>query len=703
MDQRAAFTRAWRFLNFKPVAKWTALTAAVAIGLVTVALLVVLGLFADLVVYRGHAPTFANLGTMERDSYFDNWSRLEPKERQRCLMETGLPDKLAASQAADETPFSQPLLDAYLFHWIEARVGAEAARHYADALKGERGSLGILGLVARTHDHWLANRSVSSIARLAPWTWRSGSAIGYLSGLLLLGVTLALVRAVLLFVLDVSAATATLEAATRMRRAIYHHTYRLGTLAIRALGPSEAVSTFTRHVESVHDGLYAWLTVAIREPVLFGLLLLFALAINFWLTVAFVVFALLVWLAGGQLAAYYLDQGRAGTRTAATQLALLQESLMLMRLVKCYLMELFNQGRVERQLKAYSESRMSQHLGEAIYRPLLAFLAMLAGVVLFYVTGLIVLDGRLGVAGAIVLVTSLVSLYWPLQNFLTNLKLLRRGRESAAILFEFLGRPADVGQVVGAEFLPPLAQRLEFDAVSLREPGSGRVLLKDVSLTLAAGQRVALVGPDELEKHALFYLIPRFLDPTSGEIRIDQHNLRWVTLDSLRTQIAVVLQHNLVFNDTVANNIGCGDTAYTQPQIIEAAKLAHAHHFIQKLPRGYQTPIGELGHALNVGEQFRVALARAILRDPALLLIEEPATVDDDTKALLDDTFARILPNRTVVFLPHRGATLSACDKVYLLHQGQIEASGTHRELLEKSDLYRHLYYLEFNPFAARL
>src|SRR5438876_5173806 len=174
------------------------------------------------------------------------------------------------------------------------------------------------------------------------------------------------------------------------------------------------------------------------------------------------------------------------------------------------------------------------------------------------------------------------------------------------------------------------------------------MLLEGVSLTIQAGQRVALVGSDDLEKRALVYLIPRFLDPTAGEIRIDNHNLRWVTLDSLRAQIAIVLQHNLVFNDTVADNIGCGDPSYTLPQVIEAAKVAHAHQFIQKLPTGYETVIGELGHELGLGQQFRIALARAILRDPALLIIEEPEQqLDEDTKSQLDDTMIRIVPGRT--------------------------------------------------------
>jgi ABC-type multidrug transport system fused ATPase/permease subunit len=177
-----------------------------------------------------------------------------------------------------------------------------------------------------------------------------------------------------------------------------------------------------------------------------------------------------------------------------------------------------------------------------------------------------------------------------------------------------------------------------------------------------------------------------------------------VTLDSLRVQTALVLQHNLVFHDSVANNIGCGDPAYTLPQIIEAAKIAHAHHFIQKLPKGYETAIGELGHELTISEQFRIALARAILRDPALLIVEEPETgLDDDTKALLDDTFARVLPGRTAIFLPHRISTIRSCDRIFLLNKGKLEAAGDHRKLLSDNPLYRHLHYLEFSEMAEQV
>jgi ATP-binding cassette subfamily B protein len=573
-----------------------------------------------------------------------------------------------------------------------------------DRIDGSLSDHGLLSRIIRSHIHDRAyGPNAGVLASWNAWMWKRGNTY-YLTWLLIVAVALALLRGLMSFLQQDMAARATLEASTRLRRAVYHHTFRLGTLAIKALGPTEAVSILTRYVEAVHDALYVRLTVFLREPFKFGLLLVFALLVNWKLALIFLLSAALVWLIGGQVAVYFRRQGRQATNRAAEQLTLIRESLMLMRLVKVYLMELFNQSRVERQLARYAAAQRTRYRGEAIYRPFLIFLGLLAALGLLYVAGWFVLADEASVASTVTLCAALVSLYWPLEKMLESRRYLRRGRESAQVLFEFLDRPGEVGQVVGAEFLPPLSKRLEFDGVTLQEPGTSRMLLENVSFSIAAGQRIGLMGLEDLEKHALVYLIPRFLDPTTGEIRIDQHNLRWVTLDSLRNQIAMVLQHSLVFHDTVANNIRCGDPAFTLPQIIEAAKIAHAHHFIQKLPLGYETPIGELRHSLNSGEQFRIALARAILRDPALLIIEEPLTpLDEDTKSLLDDTFARVLPGRTVIFLPHRISTLKGCDQVILLHKGRIEGIGTHRDLLADNALYRHVYYLEFSELAEQM
>lgn len=811
--ESTAFARARKFLDYQPVAKWSALLGAVASGVLYVVLLMVLALYAELMVNRGEIPSYQQLSRLDREAFQEyltsesategksnleaewekgleevglkgavgpdttDFTKLPPREREflwQMHVNKVLRDRVGDGAAALVLPeyehLPEPVQKAFQKSWqalsekdrrnrLEdltsdpakiAKLSQEAVtkldpndqdlvwrahlnqylknqedfegaplflrdrqREAAETEEGgefliqELSDRGILGLVVRARDRFYGHLA-AGVARLAPWMWKPSGGrdtyFTYLTGLLILAVVLALLRGLTMFGATYAAALATIEATHRLRRAVYHHTFRLGTLAFRALGPSEAVGIFTRQLEAVHDGLFTWLTVVFREPIKFGLLLAFALAVNVWLALAFLGFALLVWVVGGQVAAYFRREERIGNRRAADQLALLQESLMLMRLVKCYLMELFNQSRVERQLARYAAARQQRYRGEAIYRPVLIFLGTLAAVVLMYVAALVVLSGHLGVASCITLATALVSLYLPLQNWLEHRRFLRRGREASIALFQFLDRPGDVGQVVGAEFLAPMSQSLEFDNVSLKEPGTGRKLLEGVNLSIKAGQRVAIVGSEEMEKHALVYLIPRFLDPNSGEIRIDQHNLRWVTLESLRAQIAIVLQHNLVFNDTVANNIGCGDASFDLPKIIEAAKIAHAHHFIQKLPQGYETPIGEMGHALRIGEQFRIALARAILRDPALLIVEEPFTpMDEETKDLLDDTFARVLQGRTVIFLPHRISTIRSCDQVFLLHKGKVEAAGEHRDLLSSNQLYRHLQYIEFNEFAEQV
>jgi ATP-binding cassette, subfamily B, bacterial len=740
-----AFHKARSYLNFNARAKWAAHIAAAGTAVLTVALLMVLYLFTDLMVYRGRVPQYQDLTPAQQHSVASVWERLSAEERREWLEGGGVPagraKGLAEARFEDLTP-----ADAEVF-WVEdvrrtlrdsvgpdaeARVvraaeeePAGAAGKVGSAAGGlwpwavavatpagrratlDRGDHGVLSLVVREHagGRWLPT-PIPWLARWNHWMWNDSTTWlpPYLTGLFVFALALAVFATGAAVLMREMAARATIEATTRLRRAVYHHTFRLGTLAIRALGPSEAVSILTRHIEAVHDALYTWLTVVFYGPILFGVLLVFALLLNLPLALAFLTSAVLVWLAGAWIVGYFRRRSRAATHHAAERLTIIRESLMLMRLVKAYIMEQFNQARIERQLSRYARAQLIRHRADATAGPLLTLLGLTCALVLLFVGALVVLNGRLSVPGAVVLAATFICLYRPAERWLEAQRILRRGKESAAQVFKFLERRGEVGQVVGAEFLPPLGKQLEFDNVTLRDPSTGRTLLENVSVTIPAGHRVGLVGADNLEKHALVYLIPRLLDPTTGEIRIDQHNLRWVTLDSLRAQIGIVMMHNLVFHDTVANNIGCGDSGYTLPQIIEAAKVAHAHHFIQKLPQGYETPIGELGHSLTVSEQYRIALARAILRDPALLIIEEPeADLDEDTKNLLDDTMARLLPGRTVVFLPHRISTLRSCNTVYLLNKGRVAASGLHKELLAGNPLYRHLHYLEFAEVAEQV
>jgi ATP-binding cassette, subfamily B, bacterial len=605
MEKRAAFSRAWGFLNFSPTAKWLALAAGVGSSVLFVGLVLIFGLFLPLL-----AP---------EPSSFGSW--LGPiSERLPSLARSGTGDQ-----------------------------------------------------------------NLPPLLRLA------GLAVGLTVGWAALG-----------FLTRYLAAIAATEASVRMRRAVYHHAFRLGSLTIRNTGPGEAAGLVARNVEAIYDALVAWLTVTVREPVRLALLLLLAFLTHFWLALIFVTGAVLAWLLGTQLRGMFQAGNVRAAQQGSQHLALLQESLTSLRLVKSYVMEIFNQGRLERQLNGYARAGLHRETSEALRIALASLGLALATIALLFIAGLIVLDNQLSLAGLVFLAVVLGCALLPVRNWLEHRRVIARGEEAAVALVKFLDRPSDISQVVGAEVLPPLARGIEFDNVTLRDPGTNRLLLREVSFSIPAGGRVALVGSDERAKHAAVCLLLRFLDPTSGEIRIDEHNLRWITLESLRKQVGVVLQHNLVFNDTIAANIAGGDKSFKLPQIMDAAKLAHAHQFIHKLPRGYDTPIGDMGQALTVSERFRIALARAVLRNPLVLVIEEPAAhlLDEDTNHFLDDTYGRMLPGRTVIFLPHREKTLQTANPIILLHQGRIFASGEHLALMKDIGLYRHLFYVEFNEFA---
>jgi ATP-binding cassette subfamily B protein len=716
-----AFTKACSYLDYHKKAKWVAHIAAAGTAVVGILLLVILWLFADLLDWRGRIPSTTELSRKQTTWLETQWAKTDQATRQEIVEATSVPANLRNKVIAQDflqltRSQREAVWQEIVRRMLEDYVGTDAVDYvFVESDENpnikviDEGDHGILSLVVREISSGQLVAVSPLLARYNRWMWNDRAneqslLSPYLTGLALVFLILGLIWAFLLVLNREMAARAVIEATSRLRRAVYHHSFRLGTLAVRALGPSEAVTILTRHIESVHDALYTHLTIYYRELFVIGALLLFAVAVHPALSLAFILFAVLLWQAGLRISAVIRAQSDHATTVAGERLTIIRESLMMMRLVKCYLMESFNGSRIERQLVQYGQAQRERHRGESITVPAIVVLTGLCALILFYVGGLLILSGQLTMAGALVLAVALLSVFRPLGRLLESLKLLKRGKDAAEQVFDFLERKGEVGQVVGADFLPPLEKLLEFDNVTLRDPSTNRALLSDVTLTIRAGERIGLVGADNLEKHALVYLIPRLLDPTTGEIRIDKHNLRWVTLESLRHQIGIVMMHNLVFHDSIKNNIGTGDNNYTLPQIVEAAKIARAHSFIQKLPGGYDTLIGEQGHHLSLSEQYRIALARAILRDPAILIIEEPETeFDDETKALIDDTMVRILPKRTAIFLPHRISTLKSCTQIHLLTKGQIVASGTHKALHAENKLYRHLHYLEFNEMDELL
>jgi ABC-type multidrug transport system fused ATPase/permease subunit len=493
-------------------------------------------------------------------------------------------------------------------------------------------------------------------------------------------------------------------AAASLRRQIHRQIYRLGQSALPSEGTGPAVNLFTRDVNDVRDGLLVHLDRTFRLPVLVAGLVAIALVISWKLTIGIVALAGLCWVVSRTMDGSARQESDGAARDAAVQLCLLQEDLAMLRTVRVYGMEAIDRDRFDEHLEHYREADTRRLRTAGATSPATFLLAGAAVILAVGVLGYEVIElgpEHRSAAAVVVLAASLLGLYRPATAWLAARRSVRQAGRSAGAIFEFLERRPELQQAVGAQFLAPLRERISFENVSLDAP-SGRPLLSGVSAEIPAKTRTAIVGLDESTKLALVCLLPRLIDPRAGRVRMDGIDLRDITLESLRAQVATVLQADLVFSDAVVTNIGLGDSSYGLPRIVEAAKIAHAHNFIQELPDGYDTVIGPLGHYLKPDEQFRIALARALLHDPSIVIIEEPpASLDEDVKPLIDDTIDRLAPGRTLIFLPHRLSTIRKCDHVLVLHNGRIESAGTHRELHTQDKLYRHIQYVEFNQFAT--
>ena len=266
-------------------------------------------------------------------------------------------------------------------------------------------------------------------------------------------------------------------------------------------------------------------------------------------------------------------------------------------------------------------------------------------------------------------------------------------------VFELLDMKPTVQDAPGARTLAASEGRIEFQDVCFSYDGEADVL-KNVSLDIKAGEILALVGPSGAGKSTIFNLIPRFYDPTEGIIRIDGQDLREITQESLRAQMAIVPQETILFGGTIRENILYGRLDASEDELIAAAKAANAHEFIMNFPKQYETVVGERGMNLSGGQRQRISIARAILKDPRILLLDEAtSSLDNESEELVQDALDRLMKGRTTIIIAHRLSTIKIADRIAVLDNGQIVELGTHAELMEQDKLYAHLYSMQFrNP-----
>ncbi|HEX8706905.1 MAG TPA: ATP-binding cassette domain-containing protein, partial [Pyrinomonadaceae bacterium] len=305
--------------------------------------------------------------------------------------------------------------------------------------------------------------------------------------------------------------------------------------------------------------------------------------------------------------------------------------------------------------------------------------------------------GRMNAAQFLTFLFFLFRSYDPMRKLSRLQNSMEQALAAARHVWEVMDEHAEIPEKPGAVELAPLRREIELREVSFGYANEARSVLRGVNLSIPAGTIVALVGESGGGKSTLTKLLPRFHDPTEGEVLWDGTSLRAARLGSLRKQIALVTQETVLFNDTVRHNIAYGRFDATDAEIEEAARVAYADEFIRELPNGYETIVGERGIFLSGGQRQRLAIARAVLADaPVLILDEATSALDAESERLVQRALANLIRNRTTIVIAHRLSTVRRADTIVVMERGRIAERGSHTELLARGGLYRHLYELQF-------
>ena len=376
--------------------------------------------------------------------------------------------------------------------------------------------------------------------------------------------------------------------------------------------------------------------------------------------------------------------------------SLLQETISGIRVVKAFSMETYEARRFDRHNRRFYRIMMRMARRDAILSPITEFVVILATAVVFIFMGKALLNGEIAPGSFILYIVCLGSIPRPIKQIGKANNLIHRSAAAAERMESVLNMKSSIQEKPDAGLLPFFKELIRLESVDFSYGND--LVLKDINLEIRRGEVLAIVGSSGSGKSTLVNLLPRFYDPTGGRILIDGYDLKDVTLNSLRAQIGIVTQEIILFNDSVARNIAYGTQGAARQKVEEAALMANAHDFISQLPHGYDTTVGERGYMLSGGERQRLSIARAIMKDPPILVLDEATSaLDAESERLVQEAIARLMVNRTVFVIAHRLSTIKDATKIIVLDDHRIVQIGTHEELIEMDGTYKKLYEMQFH------
>lgn len=459
----------------------------------------------------------------------------------------------------------------------------------------------------------------------------------------------------------------------------------------------EILSRFTNDIFMVNRGLQGVFVKLMREPIKVAVFLGVALLVDWQLTLIGICVLPLVLYTLVSIGRKMRTSVRRSLQKIAGMATVVNETVKGIAIVKGYNMEEYEVGRVRREIARLRRFLLRMVTLHAATGPLTELL-LVVGVV-----GFVLFSGRRVEAGMLD-AGDLVQLYFALAMMLDPVRklsdvnnLIQTSIASAERCFAFIDAEPELQEQPDAVDIPPLQESIRFENVHFSYDGQ-REVLTDINIEIRKGEMVALVGFSGSGKSTLAKLLPRFYDPSHGSVFLDGVDIRKVTFASLREQMSIVTQDNVLFAESVRTNIAFGNTQYTDERVVEAAKAAYADHFIRELPKGYDTELSEAGSTLSGGQRQRLAIARAIIKDPALLILDEAtSSLDSESERLIQEALEQFVQGRTSIVIAHRLSTIQRADRILVMDNGRIVEQGALDELLARDGVYKRLHDTQFN------